>query len=631
MKIRLNILYLIIALVGLSSCANQTLKKANREYEHMHLQSAIKHYNKVLEKKPVNIATVNIANSYFLTNDYKNARLYYKDAVYMQESDCGDLINYAKILMHDEEYDEAKIWLDKFLTHHPDDLVAKMLYASCNSISDFYRDTTLFELHKMEVDGFKNTFSPTELNKGVVFSGDKEVKLDAKTSSWTGNSYLDLYFTEKSEDGTWLDPAILKGDINGKYHEGPAVFTKDGKTVYFTRNNYKKRKLNDNSPGENNLKLYSAELVGEKWTNIKELPFNSDFYSVGHPALNEAENKLYFISDMPGGKGGTDIWMSTKNGEEWSKPENLGDVINTQGNEMFPYYHKDGSLYFSSDAHHSMGGLDVFISSLVDNKWLEPENLNYPLNSSKDDFGFVLSQDNETGYVSSSRTSTGGDALYEFVKHPPKFNGFGLVTSKLTQKPLAEVSVVLSDLSGKTIKEITTTSNGKYRFKLEPNGDYKVFVRKEGFFAVSQVISTVGKKYSEDFEVNLSLDELIIEKPIVIENIYYDYDKWFIREDAKPELDKLVKIMEDNPRIIVELSSHTDSRASGRYNLVLSDKRAHTAVEYIFTKGISQDRITAKGYGETKLLNGCKDNIECTEEEHQENRRTEFKVTKLKD
>jgi outer membrane protein OmpA-like peptidoglycan-associated protein/tetratricopeptide (TPR) repeat protein len=631
MKIRLNFLYLIIALVGLNSCANQTLKKANREYEHMHLQNAIKHYNKVLEKKPVNIATVNIANSYFLTNDYKNARHYYKDAVYMQESDCGDYINYAKILMHDEDYDEAKVWLDKFLTHHPDDLVAKMLYASCNSISDFYRDTTLFELHKMEVDGFTNTFSPTELNKGVVFSGDKEVKLDAKTSSWTGNSYLDLYFTEKNEDGTWLDPAILKGDINGKYHEGPAVFTKDGKTVYFTRNNYKKRKLNDNSPGENNLKLYSAELVGEKWTNIKELPFNSDFYSVGHPALNEAENKLYFISDMPGGIGGTDVWMATKNGEEWSKPENLGETINTQGNEMFPYYHNDGSLYFSSDAHHSMGGLDVFISSLVDNKWLEPENLNYPLNSSKDDFGFVLSEDNKTGYVSSSRTSVGGDALYEFVKHPPKFNTFGLVTSKLTQKPLAEVSVVLSDLSGKTIKEIKTTSNGKYRFKLEPNGDYKVFVRKEGFFAVSQIISTVGKKYSEDFEVNLSLDELIIEKPIVIENIYYDYDKWFIREDAKPELDKLVKIMEDNPRIIVELSSHTDSRASGRYNIVLSDKRAHAAVEYILTKGISQDRISAKGYGETKLLNDCKDNVECTEEQHQINRRTEFKVTKLKD
>jgi outer membrane protein OmpA-like peptidoglycan-associated protein/tetratricopeptide (TPR) repeat protein len=628
MRLKLNSIYILVLAIIFSSCSNAILKKANKEYEHMHLQKAIKHYNKVLTKKRENVAVVNLANSYFLVNDMKNAKHYYKDAVLLPESDCGDYINYARILMQDEEYGEAKIWLKKFLTHHPEDLVAAMLYASCNSIGDFYRDTTLYEVNAVKVEGFNNVFSPTELNGGVVFSGDKEVVLNAKKSSWTGNSYLDLYFTEKDESGRWLDPELLKGDINGKYHEGPADFTKDGQKVYFTRNNYKKRKLNDNSPGENNLKLYSAELVKDKWTNIKEMPFNSDYYSTGHPALSEDESKLFFISDMPGGKGGTDIWYVTKQGDGWSKPVNMGDAVNTSGNEMFPYFHKDGSLYFSSDAHHSLGGLDVFITSNVNGKWLTPENLNYPLNSSRDDFGFVMSENDSTGYVASSRSDV-GDAMFEFVKRPPKFFVFGLVTSIKTGNPLAGVKVILSDVSGKMIKEFSTTKNGKYRFKLPLNGEFKVHVSKEGFFATSSSMSNIGKKYSENFEVNLKLDELIIEKPIVVENIYYDYDKWFIREDAKPSLDNLVKVMEDNPNIVIELSSHTDSRASGRYNLILSDKRARAAVEYIISKGIKRSRITAKGYGETKLINECKNNVECTEEKHQKNRRTEFKVTKL--
>jgi len=628
MRVIINSISVIVLAIAFSSCSNTILKKAHKEYEHKNYQQAIKHYNKVLTKRRDNVAVVNLARSYFFINDIKNASHYYQESVHLSESDCGDYINYARILMQNEEYSEAKVWLKKYLSHHPNDMLAVTLFASCNSVGKFYRDTTLYELKELQLEGFNNVFSPTELNKGVAFSGDKDVKLNSKKSSWTGNSYLDLYFTEKDESGEWLDPELLKGDINGKYHEGPAVFSKDGKKVYFTRNNYKKRKLNKNSPGENNLKLYEAEFIKEKWTNIKELPFNSDFYSTGHPTLSDDESKLFFISDMPGGKGGTDIWVVSKADSNWSKPVNLGGTINTSGNEMFPYYHNDGSLYFSSDAHSSLGGLDVFISSVVNGKWLTPENLNYPLNSSRDDFGFVMSDNDSTGFVSSSRAE-GADAMYEFVKRPPKFNVYGKVTSIKTNLALPGVRVVLSDITGKKLNEIKTTKNGKYRFKLGLNNQFRVHVSKEGFFATSSSISTVGKKYSENFEVNLQLDELIIEKAIVIENIYYDYDKWFIREDAKPSLNNLVKVMEDNPNIIIELSSHTDSRASGRYNLILSDKRAHAAVEYIISKGIERNRITAKGYGETKLINECKNNVECTEEKHQENRRTEFKVTKL--
>lgn len=625
----MKIYTLVIALLilGVSSCTNQRLKKANREYEHKHYQKAITHYNKVLEKKREHEAVINLANSYFYTNDIVNAKLYYKEAVHMLESSNEEYLNYARILMQEEEYAKAKTWLRKILANDGHNIVATVLLASCNSINDFYRDTTLYEVKQVKIDGFKNIFSPTELNDGIVFSGDKEGGLTTSESNWTGNTYLELYFTEKGEDGHWLNPEVLKGNINGKYHEGPADFTKDGKKVFFTRNNYTRRKLNGKSDGENNLKIYTAELVKDKWTNIKEMPFNNDHYSTGHPALSADENTLYFISDMPGGLGGTDIWYVTKEGDTWSAPVNLGETVNTPGNEMFPYFHKDGSLYFSSDSHNSLGGLDVFITSKVDGKWLTPENLNYPLNSSRDDFGFVMSDNDSTGYVASTRTET--DAMFEFVKRPPKFFVFGVVTSLKTTNSLSGVKVLLSDEKGTEIKEVSTASNGKYRFKIPLNKKVKVHVSKEGFFATSSHMSTVGKKFSENFEVNLKLDELIIEKPILIENIYYDYDKWFIREDAKPSLDNLVTIMEDNPNIVIELSSHTDSRASGRYNLVLSDKRAHAAVEYIISKGIERNRIAAKGYGETKLINKCKNNVECTEEEHQENRRTEFKVTKL--
>ena len=273
----------------MTSCSNTRLKKANREYDHKHYQKAIVHYNKILANKRVNIAQVNLANSYYYTNDIVNAKHYYNDAIHFKQSGNIEYLNYARILMQEENYKEAKFWLKKVLSTDSKHLEAKVLFASCNSINDFYRDTTLFELKETKIEGFKNVFGQTEYMGGVVFSADKNVVFNSKKSSWTGNSYLDLYFTEKDESGRWLDPEILKGDINGKYHEGPADFTKDGKTAYFTRNNYKKRKLNDKSVGENNLKIYMARLIDGKWKNIEELPFNSDLYSTGHPALSEDE------------------------------------------------------------------------------------------------------------------------------------------------------------------------------------------------------------------------------------------------------------------------------------------------------------------------------------------------------
>jgi outer membrane protein OmpA-like peptidoglycan-associated protein len=590
------------------------------------------HYNKVLEKQENHEAKTKLANSYRLINDYKKAMPLYEEIVQYPETAPRDLFFYAKLLMKDGNYADAKKWLKKYLVAAPDDIVAKMLLASCNSVNQFMRDTTLYTLQEIPFSDFESSFGQVPYDKGVVFTADKKASAKSNEEPWTGKSYYDLYFSEKDADGHWISPVLLKGEINGRYHEGPATFNKTGDVVYFTRSNYFHSDLKKSSKNENNLKLFQAKLVNGKWTQLEELPFNSDEFSVGHPCLAKDQKTLYFISDMPGGFGGTDIYRSVFDGTSWSKPENLGNIINTPGNEMFPFIADDETFYFSSDAHNNLGGLDVFATSYnpKTKTWLQVENLNYPLNSSKDDFSYFINKDNKTGYVSSNRNE--GDQIFEFRKNDPTFYLSGKVAVKGKGTPFEGVTIVLIDETNEAKNAkvtLLTDKNGQYKIRLRPGTDYIVYGSKEKYFTQSIELTTIGEKYSKDYTANFELEEIVIEKPIVLENIYYDLDKWEIRPDAAKELDKLVKLLNDNPNISIEMGSHTDSRAGDHYNLVLSEKRAKAAVDYLVFRGISPNRLKYKGYGETRLVNRCKNNVVCTEEEHQQNRRTEFKVTKV--
>ena len=622
-----------ICILLLSSCTAYQLKKANKEFSNYRYSEAILDYNKVLKKSDDHMARINLANSYRLTNDLKKAEPLFAEIVTYPESEPINMFYYAKMLMSDENYTDAKRWFKNYLAKVPDDIVAQMLLASCNSIKSFMRDTTLYSLKEMEFPEFASMFGLVPYDNGVVFTADKKVTLKSKKDAWTGKSYYDLYFAEKDKDGNWLSPQLLKGEINGRYHEGPAAFTKSGDVAYFTRSNYYKYKMRKSSKDENNLKLFSAKLKDGKWQGLTELPFNSDEYSVGHPCLSNDEKTLYFISDMPGGFGGTDIYSSTFDGTTWGKPVNLGKEVNTPGNEMFPFLADDGTFYFSSDAHNNMGGLDVFATSYnpKTQKWLQVENLNYPLNSSHDDFAYYVKKDNKTGFVSSNRSET--DKMYEVQKHDPTFYAYGTVTVKGKGTPFEDVTITLIDDSPNNKKiemaSTKTDANGRYRIKLKPEGEFVIYGTKENYFTQSVDLSTMGKKFSENFEVNFDLDQIVIEKPIVLENIYYDLDKWNIRPDAAVELDKLVHLLQINPNICIEMGSHTDSRAGDQYNMILSEKRAKATVDYLIFRGIDATRLKAKGYGETRLVNRCKNGVECTEEEHQQNRRTEFKVTKI--
>jgi peptidoglycan-associated lipoprotein len=619
----------VLSTVLLSSCVSYHTRKGNEYYDYINYAPSIDHFEKVYAKTNDSSIELKLADAYYKVNKLDSAEAKYVRAIARGNTDPRVNFDYGKVLMAQGKHTKAVAEFNKYLKVYPNDATAKMLKASCNSVLERYRDTTLYTLKPIFEDQFVNSFSIVEYRDGAVFAADKQVFSGRKENPWTGDSYLDLYEMKKDVEGNWLDPQLLQGDINGRFHEGPATFTKDGNTVYFTRSNYFKRKMVVNEKEENNLKIFKATLTNGEWKNLVDFPYNSDDYSCGHPTLTEDGKTMYFVSDMPGGNGGTDIYKTTfgDNGN-WTQPVNLGPEVNTNGNEMFPYIHTDGSLYFSSDAHNTLGGLDVFITYNNGQRWMKPENLNYPLNSIKDDFGFSINKDDKTGFVSSSRTKS--DKMYSFEKNPATFTLYGLAREKGTQIPVEGVVVEITNSVTGKITSVVSDKQGNFKLKLDPESSYLLYCTKFGCFTKTDNLSTIGLKYSEDFFADFEVEPIVIDKPIVLENIYYDFDKWDIRQDAAIELDKLVRILQDNPKIEIEMGSHTDARGSDQYNLVLSDKRAKAAVLYLISRGVDPTRLTWKGYGETVHVNKCKNGVECTEEEHQDNRRTEFKVKKVR-
>jgi peptidoglycan-associated lipoprotein len=626
--IKTQLLLLIGALAA--GCSGYHLRKGDNYYDNLAYASAIKHYDKLYSKNKDCRVERNLADAYLRTGKISEAEQIYARIVTRKEPAAMDYLNYGRVLMGVDKHQEAIPWINKYLEYNNKDVVAQMMLAACKSVNERFRDTTLYDLTPILTEDFANTFSVVEYRDGIVFTADKEVFRPGRKSMWTGNSYVNLYYMEKDEQGNWLPAEVLKGDISGPFHDGPATFSKDGKTVYFTRSNYFRRQLKTGENNVSNLKIFKASLVDGKWKNLEEFPYNSDDYSVGHPSLSADGKTLYFVSDMPGGFGGTDLYKSELVNGKWSKPENLGSGLNTRGNEMFPYIHEDGSLYFSSDSHSSMGGLDVFISHLgAGGTWATPENLNYPVNSTRDDFAFTINKETSTGFVTSSRADA--DKIYSVRKNAPTFQLFGFARKKGTQIPVEGVTVEITDSETYEVIKMVSDKDGKFQMKLAPEKMYLLLCTKMGCFTRTDNITTKGLKYSENFYADFEVEDIVIGKPIVLENIFYDFDKWNIRPDAALELDKLVKLLKDNPEIVIELGSHTDSRGADNYNMVLSDRRAMSAVFYLIKQGIDPFRLSWKGYGETQLVNHCGNNVPCTEAEHQQNRRTEFKVVKILD
>lgn len=503
-----------------------------------------------------------------------------------------------------------------------------------------------YKIKNLDVNTKYSDFGVAYYGGDAIYASSKKVENKSRKNWTNGQPYLELYQGVIDGTGEIIDSNPFSDNVNTQYHESNAIFTKDLKTVYFTRNNYFKKHYGKDSIGWNNLKMFKADVMeGGEWSNITPMPFNNDHYSVGHPALSVNESILYFTSDMPGSMGATDIFSVTINSDgSYGSPMNMGSQINTYGKEMFPYVSNKGNLYFSSDSRGGLGGLDVYMVPLNSTS-TTPRNLGQPINSSKDDFCFIIDNNKNSGYFSSNRSGGhGDDDIYYFDELNAPESGCsqvisGTVRDKSNGALLPGALVVLYK-DGQKLESVIVGSDAAFSFvKMDCSTTYRVTGDKTMYEGAEETVTTTA-----DLELDLNLDlGLQPNAPAVaakekldrcqyaldnINTIYFDLDKYYIRPDAAIELEKIVRTMNRCPDIKVEAGSHTDSRASHAYNVTLAQNRAKSTVDYIISRGIDAARITPNGYGETQLLNRCADNVKCSEGEHQVNRRTEFVIVK---
>jgi outer membrane protein OmpA-like peptidoglycan-associated protein len=426
-------------------------------------------------------------------------------------------------------------------------------------------------------------------------------------------------------------------DLNTRLHESASVVTKDGETLYFTRNNFVQGKYVKDEKGIIRLKIFRARMIDGIWGEIEELPFNNDGYSAANPVLSPDEKTLYFASDMPGTYGLSDIFMVTINDDgTFTTPQNLGANINTEGRETFPFVTKNEVLYFSSDGHPGLGGLDIFAAKIKRKDFSgKVLNVGEPINSRRDDFTFIFNELSKEGYMASNREDgLGEDDIYKFLeKEPLVFECVqqitGTVRDKISNNVLVGATVKVINENNEEILSDITNSEGNYSLVLDCNQGNFVRALMEGYVPFEEYIGVSdGKPKIIDFYLERDIitagfgDDLA--KLLQLSTIYFDFNKYNIRQDSEVEVEKVIAAMEKYPSLKIQVNSHTDSRGPAAYNLWLSQKRAEATINYMISKGIGSDRLASEGFGETKLINDCYDGVKCSSEKHDLNRRSEF-------
>jgi len=641
---------IIIALVIFSATFNlasaqeqlglrERAKKHYNQYEYFQAAQLLQKLADV--KKPLLNDLELLADCYLKMKNYELAENWYSRVVNQPKSKAENLIKYGEVLKANMKYNEAKQTFLQYIKLSGDQSRVATEIAGCDSSLVWMANPTLHQVkNEVAVNTNLSEFSVFPYQKNVFYTGEPDTALFKSIYGRTGNPYLRIYTADQSTNEL-SKPAIDLSTFNtGKYHIGPISTNKDGSLLYITRTTAGKiLELNEVDKIKyqtNNLELYIFKKNKDKWEEFPFIYNNVQKYSVGHASLSNDNKLLYFVSNMSGGFGGTDIWYCELQADgTWGKPQNAGVQVNSSKDEMFPYAGEDGSLYFSSNGWPGMGGLDIFLAKGSKQNWTKAVNLRYPVNSSGDDFGFILlpsTDDTLKGYLSSNRKGgKGGDDIYSFTFKKPNPKIIlavkGIVTDRKTGKPISGANVTLYMNNQSLVAAQNVKSDGVFLFELAKESDYNLVAKKEKFDTGTKLISTKGIKKSDTLVADLKLGTLFeVGKIFTLKNINYDFDKDNIRPDAAKILDGLVDIMRDNPTLEIELGSHTDSRGADKYNLALSQRRAQSVVNYLVSKGISRMRMIAKGYGETALLNACDDGVKCTDEQHQENRRTVFKV-----
>lgn len=728
-KIVLITLSTVLPIIGL---AQNSIDAANKLYFGKLYSEAIPKYERLLKKDSSNADVLNnLGDCYRLTNNTKGQILCYGKLVKLGKAEDTHKLYYGQALMTAGQYEEAK----KIMSDYKADLRGENFKKAIENLQRFSKDADAYKVDTVSFNSKFNDFCaiPFENNQVVFTSSRTKTSWITRRHGWTDNNFCQLYMTEKKSDGTYEKPGVFLEEFDSKYNDGPMSVSADFKTVFFTRNSTSKK--DKSADGSQKLSLYQATAVAEGAFSFLKLKFNSTEYNCAHPAISVDGKVLYFASDMGGGQGGMDIWYSKLGADgQWGTPINMGEKVNTKGNELFPSITPLDILYFASNGHEGLGGLDIYETKIKDDKPGRVYNMGKPVNSEFDDFAYNLYEDGKKGFFTSNR-KTGGmnDDIYtvevlrkvargkvvnfiikdknsteplamakiklntdsfitnekgefqtiieddinyklnvskekyfewtdslstksspddEFTKtidlekDPGLFllagiydakNGTGIEDVKISFKDLAgdnQFELVKTDKSGEYKKPLTGKKIGDkllYLVTIEKEGyvtkttNFSYDIKKEGEIQLNELLAlTIGK-----VEVGSDLAKMIDMKPI-----YFDMGKSKVRPDAAIELDKVVEVMKKYPAMIIELGAHTDCRGVAAANLKLSGARAKASAAYIIKKGITKDRITGKGYGESKLLNNCacegKVKPTCSEEEHAKNRRTEFIIVKLK-
>lgn len=697
-----------LLLIVASQAAFAQLERANKRFERKEYARAIPLYQRHLEKAPTSEEGMEkLAHCYRLVHDSRNAEYWYGRLNKAGNKDPQNLLYHAQMLVNNEKWEDAVPLLEKYLEERDWDEVALNMLRAAQEYKRFMADSAMYIVKTTNINTPKSEFSPTIYRNTLVFSSSRT---PAKNIfNWTGDNFLDLYQAQYFGKAELGEPTALPGVANSKYHEGGSTFSPDGNVMYFTRNDYHQGKLRKGENGIVRLKTFKAELIHNKWDHIAEVSFNGKDYSVGHPSLSPDGNTFYFVSDMSGGEGGTDVWVVRKQGEDWSKPENMGPRINTPGNEMFPWMSPTGVFYFASSGHLGLGGLDLFRVTSLGSEFEKVQNMGYPINSPRDDFALVIDEKSGIGFFSSNRKGgQGDDDIYSFVQRQvlegqvvdaatnlPLNNAkveiygvkglatilrtdsaghfrYGLdrntdyklvgssdhylesqqVVSTVSFDPSLPVSTCIklekdqtdpvftlkgkvegdsiAHLEGTTVRIIakevivTVDESGNFEYHLAPETDYEVRVEKEGYMDKVMEVSTKGMNPG-DLSLNAMLMRLMPDTALY--RIYYDYNDAYVRSDAYKELDRVLDFLQRNPTAKIRLVSHADPRGTASYNDHLSKQRTNNAFAYLERHGIDKSRLEQIWLGERSPKNKCRDGVDCTEEEYQENRQTEIQYS----
>jgi len=620
-------LYILLGCVLVSTSSLQAqskeTKKADLLFNQFEYVEATEAYLKLVEKgKQDPYVYKQLADAYYnMFNTTEAAKWYAK--VVTTPQDAETYYKYAQMLKANGKYEEANKQMATFASKAPNDQRAKTFKENPNYLPKLLDKQKSFNIKTLEISSDKSDFGPVLTNDNTLYFTSSRNKAK-RTDGWNDEPYLDIYkSTYSPTDKTYGKPEEVAA-LNTRWHDGPVSITADGNTMYFSRDSHAENSFEKDKKLKakfSQVHLFKATKNGDTWGNITALPFNSKSYSTSSPSISKDGKTLYFTSDMPGSIGQSDIWKVSVNGDQYGKPENLGSKVNTEGKEQFAFITDDNVLYFSSNGRQGLGGLDVFSIDLNTNE--EAKNLGKPVNSEKDDFSFSFNTVKNIGFFASNRT--GSDNLYE-ASPLCSVEATTVVTNAKTGAILADARVAILDAKKNVIETKTTNASGEVVYNVECNTPYSIQAAKDGYESgVFSIAANKGGKVKVEAPLN-PIDVIVTETAVVLKEINFEYNKSNITQEGAFELDKLVQVLKNNDKLVIMVKAHTDNRGSDKYNLDLSDRRAKSTVQYVISKGIPASRISGKGYGESESKVDCKE--ACSEEEHAQNRRSEFLIVK---